>query len=353
MMKKKDVAIGGRYAAKVSGKVVYVKITGVCVHGGWNAVNETTGKAVRIRGAGRLRYEAERREAIKAAVEKAYPASTILPDGHPTTYRDATVADFGQADVNKALQRFKVITGRNAVGPTPAWSTCPKCGGQFPPGGCPVCEAVKKDEPTGDAYLDSLPPERRAMALEARAKKAQVLATIEKQQIKRVVVETVPISPAAAPVAAEQPKQEDEVMANSKKTVVKATEKTTKAAPCGKCANCRNGAPQLCLGAPKATAASKGAKAPAKRTTPRPVAPGAKKERHGVLGIAADLLKKAGKPMGAQDIMKAILDAKLWTTSGKTPASTLYAAIIREIAVKGKEARFRRGAEKGTFEFAG
>ena len=165
-MKKKDVAIGGRYVAKVSGKVVYVKITGVCVHGGWNAVNETTGKAVRIRGAGRLRYEAERREAIKAAVEKAYPASTILPDGHPTTYRDATVADFGQGRREQGAATLqgdhRAERGRSDAGMEHLSEVRRPV---FPPGGCPVCEAVKKDEPTGDAYLDSLPPERRAMAL--------------------------------------------------------------------------------------------------------------------------------------------------------------------------------------------
>jgi hypothetical protein len=38
-----------------------------------------------------------------------------------------------------------------------------------------------------------------------------------------------------------------------------------------------------------------------------------------------------------------------WTSpGGKTPAATLYAAIIRHIAVKGDEARFRKTG-KGTF----
>jgi len=41
----------------------------------------------------------------------------------------------------------------------------------------------------------------------------------------------------------------------------------------------------------------------------------------------------------------------LWKTSGKTPAATLYAAIIREIAAKGKEARFRK-VGRGQFELS-
>ncbi|XVJ61105.1 MAG: hypothetical protein HEQ23_11790 [Tepidisphaera sp.] len=39
----------------------------------------------------------------------------------------------------------------------------------------------------------------------------------------------------------------------------------------------------------------------------------------------------------------------LWTSpGGKTPAATLYAAIVREITTKGKDARFRK-ADRGLF----
>lgn len=57
-MQKHEVEIGGRYRAKVSGRVVTVRITGSHPYGGWNAVNTTTGRAVRIRTAGRLRGKA-------------------------------------------------------------------------------------------------------------------------------------------------------------------------------------------------------------------------------------------------------------------------------------------------------
>lgn len=56
-MKAKDVKIGGRYAAKVSGTVVVVKITGESPHGGWDAVNLGTRRSVRIKSPARLRYE--------------------------------------------------------------------------------------------------------------------------------------------------------------------------------------------------------------------------------------------------------------------------------------------------------
>lgn len=56
-MKAAQVRIGATYLAKVSNKVVKVRITGDNTYGGWNAVNLETGREVRIRGAQRLRSE--------------------------------------------------------------------------------------------------------------------------------------------------------------------------------------------------------------------------------------------------------------------------------------------------------
>lgn len=126
--------------------------------------------------------------------------------------------------------------------------------------------------------------------------------------------------------------------------------------PCGTCTNCRNGAPQLCQGAPVANgkaATVKDTKTATKRAVAHVGAPAGKEKRLGALAAAAKILKDAKAPMGARDIMKAILEKGLWTTKGATPASTLYAAMTREITAKGKDARFRRAAEpKGAFELA-
>ena len=46
-----------------------------------------------------------------------------------------------------------------------------------------------------------------------------------------------------------------------------------------------------------------------------------------------------------------MLAKDLWKTNGRTPQATLHAAIIREIAAKGKEARFHK-AERGRFELS-
>ena len=40
---------------------------------------------------------------------------------------------------------------------------------------------------------------------------------------------------------------------------------------------------------------------------------------------------------------------KYWATGGKTPWATLYAAVIREIAAKGKESRFKKTG-RGLFD---
>lgn len=54
-MKKKEIKIGGTYLAKVSAKLVPVKIVEEHYNGGWNAVNTETGRSVRIKSAQRLR----------------------------------------------------------------------------------------------------------------------------------------------------------------------------------------------------------------------------------------------------------------------------------------------------------
>ncbi len=60
------------------------------------------------------------------------------------------------------------------------------------------------------------------------------------------------------------------------------------------------------------------------------------------LDAAAQILVEAGKPLSAGQIVETALAAGLWTTSGKTPAATIYAAMLREIAARGEGSRFRK-----------
>jgi hypothetical protein len=54
-MKKNEIKVGGLYRAKVSDKVVTVRIDSTHGKGGWNATNTATGKRIRIKSAQRLR----------------------------------------------------------------------------------------------------------------------------------------------------------------------------------------------------------------------------------------------------------------------------------------------------------
>jgi len=69
------------------------------------------------------------------------------------------------------------------------------------------------------------------------------------------------------------------------------------------------------------------------------------------LDVAAQVLKDAGQPMRCKDIVQTMLDKGLWSTGGKTPHATIYAAILREIQTKGDESRFRK-VERGLFTLA-
>ena len=80
-MKKDEVKVGGMYVAKVSDKLVTVRIDSTHSKGGWNATNTATGKRIRIKSARRLRgvasprgKQADTTEAAVANDEKAEAA---------------------------------------------------------------------------------------------------------------------------------------------------------------------------------------------------------------------------------------------------------------------------------------
>lgn len=56
-MRKKDVALGKVYVAKISGRLVRVRLVAESSYGGWDALNLATGRQVRIKSAAKLREE--------------------------------------------------------------------------------------------------------------------------------------------------------------------------------------------------------------------------------------------------------------------------------------------------------
>lgn len=84
-----------------------------------------------------------------------------------------------------------------------------------------------------------------------------------------------------------------------------------------------------------------------KASQPKTKAPKADKQMGG-LDAAVKVLGEAKEPMNAKAMVDTMLAKGYWQTGGKTPHATIYAAIIREIAAKGKDARFKKTA-RGMF----
>lgn len=70
------------------------------------------------------------------------------------------------------------------------------------------------------------------------------------------------------------------------------------------------------------------------------------------LDAAAKVLADAGEPMRARALVDAMINGGLWKSGGRTPWATIYAAMAREIAVKGAASRFRK-TDRGLFAFNG
>jgi hypothetical protein len=144
-------------------------------------------------------------------------------------------------------------------------------------------------------------------------------------------------------------------------TVTTAGGKTLTVADAGRLAVHREGrasapdtnAPQAAKGAKTKVAAPKATKTASGRNVGQKGAPQAKEKRVGLVDAAILVLHEAGnKPMNVKEIIEVVLAKKLWSTSGKTPAATLYSSILREIQKKGSDARFKK-VDRGQFALVG
>lgn len=76
-----------------------------------------------------------------------------------------------------------------------------------------------------------------------------------------------------------------------------------------------------------------------------------KVKKLGGLLAAFMVLADAKEPLDCQEMVKRMLEGGFWKTEGKTPAATIYSAIIREIKEKGTDSRFVK-TERGKFTVA-
>ena len=105
--------------------------------------------------------------------------------------------------------------------------------------------------------------------------------------------------------------------------------------------------PHGCL---KGLATAKTLEAPKPEKTGKPARKRADGKLSG-LDAAAQVLAEAKEPLDTKTMVERMLAKSLWQTKGKTPAATIYAAIIREIARKGDASRFRK-VDRGKFAVA-
>jgi hypothetical protein len=69
------------------------------------------------------------------------------------------------------------------------------------------------------------------------------------------------------------------------------------------------------------------------------------------LDAAAKVLQESGQPMNCQEMIQAMAAKGYWTSpAGKTPAATLYSAVLREIKTKTSQTRFQKAA-RGQFVY--
>ncbi len=92
------------------------------------------------------------------------------------------------------------------------------------------------------------------------------------------------------------------------------------------------------------TKAKKSAKATSKAERPAARAKGNRQPDKRISGLAAaaKVLAESKQPMACREIVEAAFEKGYWKSGGKTPHATIYSAIIRQIAAKGKKSRFKR-----------
>ena len=287
-MKKNEIKIGETYAAKVSDKVVPVRIDHEHPSGGWRGTNLKTNRPVHIKSAQRLRNRVGRTPDDEPAPGPAPgPAPAPGPGKKgPVKKRlskEERDAQLAKARADQENARLRDEREKSGDGQTASERAMPESEGDG--------EVVVFRDGPGKAWRyrkgEDICPKRymaRSQA-ERAAAKAYPDATLR-----------VDTSAAATPTSEE----------NKRDT-----------------------------GEPAATRGQNG-------------------KSLSLIDAAAQVLAKQGEPMRCQAIVDAAIEQELWQTrSGKTPANTLYAAILREIKTKGATggSRFIK-ADRGQFALA-
>ena len=362
-MKKNEIKIGNTYTAKVSGTIAKVRIDAENRNGGWDATNIETKKKVRIKSAQRLRAEAgppkaESTPPPTAASDKndGIKASGMKPGGRVV---DGLEARLAKRDADAAAQglvkKTEIVMGKERSrwvkkaeqaaaqqGTTPAVATPPtekRKGRKTPPR---IALVNKHDAAEIAQQVEDLPTSKDHVCWKRNGKLYELYFRIDGKT---------PLlfrAPADSAVDESGYREKDAVGTVSGVFHIKESIKQLT----GKSPAQLGIKMPPDLGAPKpraanaTTAKTTGGKDGKAEAKPR-------KKREGLSGLdaAARVLGRAKEPLDAKTIAERAIAAG-WKTNGATPHATLYAAMIREIATKGKDARFAKVAA-GKFAAAG
>ncbi len=310
-MKKDQVQVGGTYVAKVSGQLARVRIDAESRFGGWDATNVLTRRKVRIKSAQRLRREVRHEKDGNPPLA----ATPVVQDDRPPQEIDERLAAAPPSIVPYEQRRARAEAAQSEV----------------------------RDD-GGPEYDSSRCATRRCKGTPAMTYLGRPLcqACWNRQCGEEQPSEVSENAGDACRPTEETPEQEH-TMSKKKATKKQSTKKQTEAQP----------ATAKAKGVKK-TAAPK-AKATVAIATKTPKAEKAagdqKPKRVSALDAAAQVLKSAGKPMRAQELIAAMAEQNLWKSpGGKTPHATLYAAMQREERDKANASRFKK-VDRGQFAF--
>jgi hypothetical protein len=83
----------------------------------------------------------------------------------------------------------------------------------------------------------------------------------------------------------------------------------------------------------------------ARATGPAPASAASPDQKYSALDAAAQVLRETGQALTCPELITQMATQGYWSSpKGKTPAATLYAALTREIQLKGDAARFEKTA---------
>jgi len=358
-MKKNEVQIGSTYTAKVSGKIAKVRIDAESRYGGWDATNLETKKKVRIKSAQRLRAEVgsppkastpppkatDNKDAKQASGVK--PGGRIVDrDAQRIAERDAKAAAKGlvlKTEIVMGKERSRwVKKAAEAAAQQGAPETTSKTTAEAPPAEKrkgrrtpPRIALVNKDEYAEIAkQVESLPTSRNHVCWKKNGKLYELFFRVDGRT---------PLlyrAPATSAVDGKTGCREVDAVGtvtgvfHIKQSIKQLTGKSPA---------------QIGITMPPDRGAPKARGETTKKTTGGKADAKPRKKREGLSGLdaAAQVLGRAKEPLDAKTIAERAIAAG-WKTNGATPHATLYAAMIREIKAKGKEARFIK-ADKGRF----